>query len=967
MALASHLPPPHIPVHKSQSSAIVSIKKNKKTMSGYHSSGHHHDRQRRPSSSSTSSSHYYDRDAKRQKRHHDDDDDQGEGGNQSAVIVTGFESWWTETHLIDFLSYAMNGKKLVCHGGNPVISCSIFRAEETAYVELRCPAEAKNALQLHSTEVNGCTLHIQPWSGTRHWRQKDRDHDHDRPSSDCDDDRYEEYKTGKMLLIWSKESVGWKKKKMLENLNKELRIYGTNNAVIDAYKDSPRWVIKVVNSDLAMKLRKKLWCTRSWWIYGFEQNADSSNENPSHEASPPPEKKFGSPDSSWKTPVTLYIRTPSSFVHHKPWLLGYINSRMRQECNFSGDAIIAATATKVKHCWTAEVANDSVARKVQGLFANFGDWLVSATDEDLNKATTDSARRKEKGSSDSASKTRTTLHILTPPSCPSTKAWLLGYINGRMRREWSFSGDAIVHAAETKMESCWTAEIANDYAARKVQTMFVNSRGWLVSLEPLTTDSIEAGLSKKREILYTRPTAKQGEDPKLGVMVFQRPRICTDAKELVSFVNDHVEKNGLCPSESCPVVVSATAKNADKLETCWILQTASEVARDAIIGLDNVGFESSTLSFHKFVNLSFNKGDDQQHPNESSLTGKSRAESNSEVCGSPQPDTVLSSRAQPKSGTRPASRSEGKASDMEESADETTDVSTGNSKKKRFEAARVGGSNTEASKANNIKNEPSSLKNTTATDDVARKDTEYKGNENTGQRDCPISFLDDDESSVDERAAATTESKQPPTPPVEVNQASPSLEGEPQSVTPATAQRPGKSAAHLLHHAQKLAEQAKQEATENRLRKELGHATSQFIKQMERVRELELENQALKQTANNSQLMLQAQQTAATSAIQEMKLANSEAAAATAKLATIEGQLHAVHKDWQEQFNQIEEMKLQLQAQQAEIEFERSIREDTERRYRDVTGSLTLQTTELAKERRVRQSLEQYLVKDREN
>jgi peptidoglycan hydrolase CwlO-like protein len=64
----------------------------------------------------------------------------------------------------------------------------------------------------------------------------------------------------------------------------------------------------------------------------------------------------------------------------------------------------------------------------------------------------------------------------------------------------------------------------------------------------------------------------------------------------------------------------------------------------------------------------------------------------------------------------------------------------------------------------------------------------------------------------------------------------------------------------------------------------------------------------------------------------------------TSQLTTIQQQLAAVHQSWQDQQQQLTDQK----SQQGELT---EALEDTETRFRNVTKSLAIQTTELANER----------------
>lgn len=65
----------------------------------------------------------------------------------------------------------------------------------------------------------------------------------------------------------------------------------------------------------------------------------------------------------------------------------------------------------------------------------------------------------------------------------------------------------------------------------------------------------------------------------------------------------------------------------------------------------------------------------------------------------------------------------------------------------------------------------------------------------------------------------------------------------------------------------------------------------------------------------------------------QLQEANARAASAEAALSTVEAKLHNVHVDWQNQFLDLEDMKEKLMAQQNELERERSMREDLEKRF----------------------------------
>ena len=88
---------------------------------------------------------------------------------------------------------------------------------------------------------------------------------------------------------------------------------------------------------------------------------------------------------------------------------------------------------------------------------------------------------------------------------------------------------------------------------------------------------------------------------------------------------------------------------------------------------------------------------------------------------------------------------------------------------------------------------------------------------------------------------------------------------------------------------------------------------------------------------------------------------------ATKELKTKEFQLSEVHKSWQDQVIELEDMKRKLEAKTAELERERAVRESIQQRYCNVTQSLTLQTSELARERQERIRFEELLFQIQRN
>ena len=80
---------------------------------------------------------------------------------------------------------------------------------------------------------------------------------------------------------------------------------------------------------------------------------------------------------------------------------------------------------------------------------------------------------------------------------------------------------------------------------------------------------------------------------------------------------------------------------------------------------------------------------------------------------------------------------------------------------------------------------------------------------------------------------------------------------------------------------------------------------------------------------------------------------------ATHQLSVTQGQLDAVHTSWQEQHQEI------VDCREANEKLSKQL-EDVEQRYRGVTESLALQTTELINERKEKRAFEEKLIAERQ-
>ena len=633
-----------------------------------------------------------------------------------------------------------------------------------------------------------------------------------------------------------------------------------------------------------------------------------------------------------------------------------------------------------------------------------------------------------------------------------SREWLLKDLSNEMAR-YEGGNDAIVDAYP--YGSRWVVEVISEDLAMKLRKKLKYTRSWWVyglyngdeTKKPssIIADNEGQGQGQGHGVvpleqltLYERPKAApdakrpSSSSRDLHCMIFQRPpSSATGASDLYSFLNDHLDENGLFDIGEKPIV-SVYKEHIDALETCWIIQVISEVAKSIISSLDDTIFQSSTLSFHSYTRLSFtqkrvdpaNEGLDHYDRKEYTSPKDSGKVQNTERARGYQMDQrtptnrMIADRPvrTPPMGT-PSSRSDGEISEYESHIPANVETSSvANSRNTNKDTTKAVSFDTHTVKPVAMDVDPS------------------------------IWSLDDKDSHATAYARVDTE----------VHSISPK-KGE----KPAALSRKGQIAHRIIQpRAEDEAEQAKEEDERNRLRKSLNQATKQLSQQKGRSQQLEKDKAELvekersareelkaykdtavekmvqlkakartvvselrqknisarrafelhKETAaqelkrikakassaaqetdeakkvaatavqemekakaeekhavdtlaehkRHTKEMLQAHKKSLKSVTQQMEAAKRDAASKSEELAAAKESLVQIHRDWQDQFVELEDANRELETLKGKLEKERAARRDMDRRYRNVTESLAMQTAELAQERLARKSLQQH-------
>jgi hypothetical protein len=130
----------------------------------------------------------------------------------------------------------------------------------------------------------------------------------------------------------------------------------------------------------------------------------------------------------------------------------------------------------------------------------------------------------------------------------------------------------------------------------------------------------------------------------------------------------------------------------------------------------------------------------------------------------------------------------------------------------------------------------------------------------------------------------------------------------------------------------------------------------------------EAESTRLSKELSNANAMLVAAEKAGAASTTAEAEAKAETLHVSKQLATTQLQLDAVHQSWQEQAQQLmdhEQKIAELMDQQLQFAETKARLDDNERRFREVTKSLALQTTELAEERHAQLEWQAALTKER--
>ena len=134
-----------------------------------------------------------------------------------SIVVTGFELWWKEQELQDYLLSCMEEHYVLCYRskrGYPITSCRIDYRSNLAYIELQCPEETRQLLDFKTLASKNYSrggdarqpppkLEIWP-SASAALLSKQRHHQHQSPTKrrvDYEQHKYREYHSNNENLV----------------------------------------------------------------------------------------------------------------------------------------------------------------------------------------------------------------------------------------------------------------------------------------------------------------------------------------------------------------------------------------------------------------------------------------------------------------------------------------------------------------------------------------------------------------------------------------------------------------------------------------------------------------------------------------------------------------------------------------------------------------------------------------------
>ena len=183
----------------------------------------------------------------------------------------------------------------------------------------------------------------------------------------------------------------------------------------------------------------------------------------------------------------------------------------------------------------------------------------------------------------------------------------------------------------------WVIEVGDVVSANKLRQYLVCTQSWWVHGGGGLSQSlsvVKAGTSR------STPKEEKQLTVKYRCMVFQRPPVSTTSvPQLISFLNDHLQKNNSVSRhradtgvQAFQVVLSAMTQYSAALETCWIVEVDSEATQKIISNLDPLNFPQGQSS--KSI-LLFNESvyDSPMNENNESEEGKAEDSSRPTIIG----------------------------------------------------------------------------------------------------------------------------------------------------------------------------------------------------------------------------------------------------------------------------------------------------------------------------------------------